>query len=589
MLKKLSILKPLLLLLCIPASGLAATITIPNNTQTTIQQGIDASVSGDIIEIEPGTYNEGLILKNNITLKGKETARVIVSSPDSAPVVDIENLDSITIQNISFSDSTTGVKVTNSTNIIITNNVFTLGTNAAAKGTAVNVTDSSSGVDIFHNIFFANVTAIERNSDLTIQNNIFFKNTTDIVTGFTDANITYNCFDKTTGPGTTEINAVTGADPLFTDQAINDFHLKDNSVCIAVGTGTNIIDNNNTQADLGAYGGANADPLPFPPQNVITVLDIIKDPSEITVSWDQNLDYRVTNDGGVGNDNGEGGYRVQYDTDQSGPPYSSIQDVGNVITTTISTSTSSQQPGKPVVTLSPSSQTLDVSWNTVENATSYIVNYGINNVMDNPSPSLPSTTTDYTISGLTDFETYQVAVTAIFQLNYYIVVTTYDNTGTGFTDSNESDYSDEKIVAVGDPSDTRSDTVTAIPEPVVPFPNLPGEGCFIATAAYGYYSAPEVQSLRDFRDQFLLTNETGKAFVNWYYTHGPDAAQYIQTHTALKPLVRVFLYPLVIYSEFMTQTRFITQLATILLLMIFLFFFVNLRITYKNNNNATLN
>lgn len=587
MLKKLSILKPLLLLLCIPASGLAATIPIPNNTQTTIQQGIDASVSGDIIEIETGTYNEGLVLKSGITLKGKETARVIIISPDSSPVVDIEGLDSVTIQNISFSDSTSGIEVTNSTNIIITNNVFALGTNAVAKGTAINVTDTSSSVEIFYNSFFANVTAIERNSDLIIQNNIFFKNTTDNNSGPQDTRITYNCFDKTTGPGTTN-NAVTGADPLFVDQAINDFHLKydsnlnANSLCVDKGTDTDIIDN--TTADLGAYGGAEADPLPFPPQGVTATVDIVPVTPEITVIWSPNLDYRVTNNG-----SDEGGYRVQYDADQSGPPYGTILDVSNVTTATFPVTPDTLQPEKPVVTLSPSSQTLDVSWNTVENATSYIVNYGINNVIDNASPSLPSTTTDYTISGLTDFETYQVAVTAIFQLNYYIVVTTYDNTGTGFTDSNESDYSDEKIVAVGAPSDTRSDTVTAIPEPVVPFPNLPGEGCFIATAAYGYYSAPEVQSLRDFRDQFLLTNETGKAFVNWYYTHGPDAAQYIQTHTALKPLVRVFLYPLIIYSEFMTQTRFITQLATILLLMIFLFFFVNLRITYKNNNNATLN
>ena len=582
MLKKLSILKPLFLLLCIPTPGLAATITIPNNTQTTIQQGIDASVSGDTIEIETGTYNEGLILKSGITLKGKETARVIIDSPDSSPVVDIENLDSVTIQNISFSNSTSGVKVTNSTNITITNNVYALGTNAVPAGTAINVTDSSSGVEIFHNSFFANDIAIERNSDLTIQNNIFFKNNTDIVAGFTDANITYNCFDETTGPGTTEINAVTGADPLFVDQAINDFHLKydstlnANSVCIAAGTGTNIIDNNTTVADLGAYGGANADPLPFPPQGVTATVDIVPVTPEITVIWNPNLDYRVNNDG-----SDEGGYRVQYDADQSGPPYGTILDVGNVTTTTFPVTPDTLTPEKPVVTLAPSSQTLDVSWNTVANATSYIVNYGINDVMDNASPSLPSTTTDYTITGLTDFETYQVAVTAIFQPTYFIAVTTYDNTGTGITGANESDYSDEQSVAVGDPLDSQSDTVTSIPEPVIPFPNLPGEGCFIATAAYGYYSAPEVQALRDFRDQFLLTNETGKTFVNWYYTHGPDAAQYIRTHTALKPLVRVFLYPLVIYSEFMTQTSFNTQLTTILLLTIFLLFFVNLRITYK--------
>jgi len=70
-------------------------------------------------------------------------------------------------------------------------------------------------------------------------------------------------------------------------------------------------------------------------------------------------------------------------------------------------------------------------------------------------------------------------------------------------------------------------------------------GCFIATAAYGYYSAPQVQLLRDFRDRFLVTNAPGRAFVAWYYRYGPGGAVFINAHPWCKPPVRLLLLPLV--------------------------------------------
>jgi uncharacterized repeat protein (TIGR01451 family) len=69
--------------------------------------------------------------------------------------------------------------------------------------------------------------------------------------------------------------------------------------------------------------------------------------------------------------------------------------------------------------------------------------------------------------------------------------------------------------------------------------------CFIATAAYGSYLEPEVVLLRRFRDDYLLTNVPGRAFVDWYYRHSPGAADVIARHGALRLVTRWTLSPIV--------------------------------------------
>lgn len=70
--------------------------------------------------------------------------------------------------------------------------------------------------------------------------------------------------------------------------------------------------------------------------------------------------------------------------------------------------------------------------------------------------------------------------------------------------------------------------------------------CFIATAAYGSYLHPQVQLLRNFRDEYLLTNAPGRAFVAFYYLHSPPLADFITRHTVLRSVTRLALTPLVV-------------------------------------------
>jgi len=571
----------LILVLSTAKISFAAEINIPADYKT-IQEGIDNSSASDVIIIAPGTYEESITLESNITLRGKETARTIIESPSSSPAIAINNNTNVTIKNLTITGPTIGIEVTNSTsNIIITNNVFALGTKATPSGTAIEVTDDTSAVSILFNTFYANKIAIDRQSDLRIENNIFSDNTTDINTG-AENKIDYNCFKSTSGTGT---NATASAAISFVDVALLDFHLQ-------AETGTSCIDTDNgatgdldviddSIVDSGAYGGPDADKRPFPPQNVLLSPVSNVTAPQINITWRDNLSYLVT---GVGTP--KGNYKVYYDTDKSGEPYTgegndpnvdkspiNVLQADTIVLSDLKIPTSTIAP--PVVSISPSFQTLDVSWTADSKVTSYTLNYGISSVTENTETT---SDTSFTISGLTNNEIYQVMVTAHFQPKYYIAVTSYDKT----SDANESDFSLEKTIDVGPSTDEPSTIVTSIPELVVLFPELSGEGCFIATAAFGYYSAAEVQVLRNFRDQFLLSSQAGRNFVNWYYTYGPNAAQYLHTYPALKPMVRVLLLPLVYYAKFLLNTSVMTQMLVSLLLAMSLILFISSRINHKN-------
>jgi hypothetical protein len=78
--------------------------------------------------------------------------------------------------------------------------------------------------------------------------------------------------------------------------------------------------------------------------------------------------------------------------------------------------------------------------------------------------------------------------------------------------------------------------------------------CFIATAAYGTPMAEEIQILREFRDEYLLTNPVGQALVDLYYRVSPPMAEFITEHPSLKPIARVGLVPSVAMSTVAVNT-----------------------------------
>jgi hypothetical protein len=92
--------------------------------------------------------------------------------------------------------------------------------------------------------------------------------------------------------------------------------------------------------------------------------------------------------------------------------------------------------------------------------------------------------------------------------------------------------------------------------------------CFIATAAYGTPMAEEIQILREFRDEYLLTSPVGQALVDFYYRVSPPIAEFITEHRSLKPIVRVGLMPAVVMSTVVVNTTPAEKMAIVGLLVL---------------------
>jgi len=73
------------------------------------------------------------------------------------------------------------------------------------------------------------------------------------------------------------------------------------------------------------------------------------------------------------------------------------------------------------------------------------------------------------------------------------------------------------------------------------------KGCYIATAVYGSYNAPQVLVLRNFRDVVLNKSVAGRIIINVYYKVSPPLAQILKRTFHFNMITRWFLDKFVNY------------------------------------------
>jgi len=87
-------------------------------------------------------------------------------------------------------------------------------------------------------------------------------------------------------------------------------------------------------------------------------------------------------------------------------------------------------------------------------------------------------------------------------------------------------------------------------------PEAKGGGCLIATAAYGTELAPQVQFLREIRDNTVMSTSSGMAFMSGfnqlYYSFSPTIADMERENPMFQEAVRSFITPMISTLSIMT-------------------------------------
>lgn len=131
---------------------------------------------------------------------------------------------------------------------------------------------------------------------------------------------------------------------------------------------------------------------------------------------------------------------------------------------------------------------------------------------------------------------------------YYIDRYNNEPTYKEWFDKNFPDQTIYEAVGVEPPETGICGTGTKFVDGVCVVTNQGGGGCLIATAAYGSEMSSQVQSLREIRDNTVLSTDSGNAFMNTfnsiYYSFSPTIADWERQSPIFKNMVQTTITPL---------------------------------------------
>ena len=121
-----------------------------------------------------------------------------------------------------------------------------------------------------------------------------------------------------------------------------------------------------------------------------------------------------------------------------------------------------------------------------------------------------------------------------------------------------------------------------------------GGGCLIATAAFGSELAPQIQFLREIRDNTVLQTQSGSAFMagfnQFYYSFSPTIADYERENPAFKEAVKLTLTPLLTsltllqYADIDSESEMLGYGIGVILLNIGMYFVAPAVVIFKIKN-----